>query len=61
MYVKEERVKEMIEEAIRKHNRNASLISAALGIFILGCFLDGFLRVIGKIAPFLGIDISVLS
>ena len=55
-----EEVDEMIEAKIRRHNRNASFISMALGFAFLGAFVDGFLRVIGKIAPFLGIDVSIL-
>jgi hypothetical protein len=59
--VTEERVQELIDQAIRKHNRNASMISSVLGVFFMGAFVDGFLRAIGIIDPFLGIDISLLS
>jgi hypothetical protein len=31
-YVKKGEVKEMIEEAIKQHNRNASIISQLLGV-----------------------------
>ena len=55
-----EEVQEMIDTAIRKHNRNASIISMWLGGFCLGAFADGLLRMIGKLPPFMGIDISVL-
>ena len=54
-------VDEMIEDKIRRHNRNASLISMLLGFAFLGAFVDGFLRVIGKIAPFLGIDVNIMG
>jgi hypothetical protein len=60
MTLTEERVQELIDEAIRKHNRNASMISTALGLFFLAAFVDGFLRVIGEIPPFLGIDINLI-
>ena len=53
-------VDEMIEAKIRRHNRNASMVSMVLGIMFLAGFVDGFLRVIGKIAPFLGIDVSIM-
>ena len=59
MTLTEARVKELIDDAIRKHNRNASMISSALGLFFLGAFVDGFLRAIGEIPPFLGIDINL--
>ena len=51
----------MIEAKIRRHNRNASMVSMVLGIMFLAAFVDGFLRVIGKIAPFLGIDVSIMG
>ena len=54
-------VDEMIEAKIRRHNRNASMVSMVLGIMFLAAFVDGFLRVIGKIAPFLGIDVSIMG
>ena len=37
-------IKDAIEEAMRKHNRNASLISMTLGILFLAAFTDGFFR-----------------
>lgn len=61
MTLTEARVKELIDDAIRKHNRNASMISSVLGLFFLGAFVDGFLRAIGEIPPFLGIDIKLLQ
>lgn len=61
MTLTEDRVQELIDEAIRKHNRNASMISTALGLFFLAAFVDGFLRAIGEIPPFLGININLLT
>lgn len=60
MTLTETRVKELIDEAIRKHNRNASMISSALGLFFLAAFVDGLLRAIGEIPPFMGIDINLM-
>ena len=34
-------IKDAIDEAMRKHNRNASLISMTLGILFLAAFTDG--------------------
>lgn len=51
----------MIDAAIRQHNRNASMISFALGILFLALFADGFFRVIGMIPPFMGIDVNVIT
>jgi len=49
-----------IDKAMAKHNRNATLISMALGFFIMALFLDGLFRALGVISPFLGIDISIM-
>ena len=46
-------VQEMIDDAIRKHNRNAGMISMFVGFFILGLFSEGLLRLIGVIPPLL--------
>ena len=58
--MKREEVEEMIDAAITRHNRNASIISMWLGAFCLAEFTDGILRMVGEIPPFMGIDISVL-
>ena len=42
---------QMIDDAIRKHNRNAGIISMFVGFFILGLFSEGLLRLIGAIPP----------
>jgi len=54
-------IKDAIEEAMRKHNRNASLISMTLGILFLAAFTDGFFRAIGIIPPFMNIDINLMN
>jgi len=52
-YTTKEEVKEMIDAAIRKHNRNASIISMFVGWFVLALFAEGLLRLIGVIPPVL--------
>ena len=47
----EEKVQEMIDAAIRKHNRNASIISMCVGWVVLALFAEGLLRLIGVIPP----------
>ena len=59
-HVTKEECQEMIDDAIRQHNRNASIISMFLGITFLALFVDGFFRVIGMIPPFMGIDVNIL-
>ena len=47
----EERVQEMIDAAIRRHNRNASIISMCVGWVVLALFAEGLLRLVGVIPP----------
>jgi len=47
----EEKVQEMIDAAIRRHNRNASIISMCVGWVVLALFAEGLLRLIGVIPP----------
>ena len=44
-------VQEMIDDAIRKHNRNASVISMCVGWVVLALFAEGMLRLVGVIDP----------
>ena len=46
---------------MRKHNRDATIISMILGFTCLALFLDGTLRLLGIIPPFLDIDISIVD
>tara|TARA_R100000152_G_C6768873_1_gene194486 strand:- start:1428 stop:1652 length:225 start_codon:yes stop_codon:yes gene_type:complete len=57
----DEMIKEAIDFAMAKHNRNATLISMALGFIIMAAFIDGLLRVLGIIPPFLDIDVSIIQ
>ena len=56
----EEEVQDMIDGAIRRHNRNASIVSIILGWIMLAAFMDGLLRLLGLIPPFMGLDINLL-
>ena len=44
---------EMIDAAIRQHNRNASIISMCVGWVVLALFAEGLLRLVGAIPPVL--------
>ena len=44
-----------------KHNKTATIISMILGGICLALFLDGTLRLLGIIPPFLDIDISIVD
>ena len=52
-YVTRTEVQEMIDAAIRRHNRNASIISMCIGWVVLALFAEGLLRLIGVIPPLL--------
>ena len=61
-------VKEAVEEAVRideasmaKHNREATVISMILGFTTLALFVDGLLRMLGIIPPFMDIDVNILN
>ena len=55
------KAKAIDEESMRKHNRNATIISMILGFTCLALFLDGLLRILGIIPPFLGLDVNVID
>ena len=61
-------VKEAVDEARRiddesmaKHNRDASVISMILGFTTLALFVDGLLRMLGIIPPFMHLDVNILD
>ena len=49
------------EESMKKHNRDATVISMILGFTALAVCVDGLLRLLGIIPPFMGIDIDLLD
>ena len=51
--------KRIDEESMRKHNREATMISMALGFTTLALFVDGLLRLLGIVPPFMDINISL--
>ena len=70
-YTKDE-VNELIAEAVAqaheadriimaKHNRDATIISMILGFICLALFVDGLLRILGIIPPFMDLDVSVVD
>ena len=61
-------VREAVAEAVRideasmaKHNREATVISMILGFTTLALFVDGLLRMLGIIPPFMDIDVNILD
>ena len=49
------------EASMAEHNFKATIISMVLGFICLALFLDGTLRLLGIIPPFMDIDISIVD
>ena len=49
------------EESMAKHNRDATVLSMILGFTTLALFVDGLLRMLGIIPPFMHIDVNILD
>ena len=49
------------EESMAKHNRDATVISMILGFTTLALFVDGLLRMLGIIPPFMDLDVNVVD
>ena len=61
-------VKEAVDEAVKideasmaKHNRDATVISMILGFTTLALLVDGLLRVLGIVPPFMDLDVNILE
>ena len=49
------------EESMAKHNRDATVLSMILGFPTLALFVDGLLRMLGIIPPFMHLDVNILD
>ena len=49
------------EESMKKHNRDATVISMILGFTTLALFVDGLLKMLGIIPPFMHLDVNILD
>ena len=56
-----EEARRIDEESMAKHNREATIISMILGFTALALFLDGLLRILGIIPPFMHLDVNVID
>ena len=61
-------VKEAVDAAVKideasmaKHNRDATVLSMILGFTTLALFVDGLLRVLGIVPPFMDLDVNILE
>ena len=49
------------EASMAKHNRDATVISMLVGFTVLALFIDGLLRILGLIPPFMDIDVNIID
>ena len=56
-----EEARRIDEASMAKHNREATIISMILGFTALALFLDGLLRILGIIPPFMHLDVNVID
>ena len=56
-----DQAREIDELSMAKHNRDATVISMILGFTTLALFVDGLLRMLGIIPPFMDLDVNILD
>ena len=49
------------EKSMAEHNFKATIISMILGFICLALFVDGLLRILGIIPPFMDLDVNVID
>ena len=56
-----EEAREIDRLSMAKHNWPATVISMILGLIALSLFVDGLLRILGIIPPFMDMDVSIVD
>ena len=56
-----EEARKIDEASMAKHNRDATVISMILGFTTLALFVDGLLRMLGIVPPFMHLDVNILD
>ncbi len=56
-----EEAREIDRLSMAKHNWTATIISMILGLIALSLFLDGLLRILGIIPPFMDLDVGIID
>jgi len=56
-----EEAREIDRLSMAKHNWDATIISMILGFIALSLFVDGLLRILGIIPPFMDMDVSIVD
>ena len=52
---------EIDRKSMADHNFNATIISMILGFICLALFVDGLLRILGIVPPFMDLDVNVID
>ena len=56
-----EEAREIDRLSMEKHNWTATVISMILGLIAAALFLDGLLRILGIIPPFMDLDVGIID
>ena len=56
-----EAAREIDRLSMAKHNWTATIISMVLGLIALSLFVDGLLRILGIIPPFMDLDVGIID
>ena len=56
-----EEAKEIDRISMARHNWTATVISMILGFIALSLFVDGLLRILGIIPPFMDLDVDIID
>ena len=56
-----EEARRIDEASMAKHNREATIISMILGFTCRALFVDGLLRILGIIPPFMHLDVNIID
>ena len=56
-----EEAREIDRLSMAKHNWTATVISMILGLVALSLFVDGLLRILGIIPPFMDLDVGIID
>ena len=56
-----EEARRIDEASMAKNNREATVISMILGFTALALFVDGLLRILGIIPPFMHLDVNIID
>ena len=56
-----EEAREIDRLSMAKHNWTATVISMILGLIAAALFMDGLLRILGIIPPFMDLDVGIID